>query len=351
MDDEAPANERSELGDLDDGLRGRLRATLGGGEVSRAELLQLAEALSRQGQEVAQAIEELRRREQDAARVQDEVERTLREAGQALDERDSRLAALAAELEEERTRLVERSSRIDEAEQELARQVEEVESAVGDLERVRGRAVDVEAVVAAGEENLSQGRAGLAEGLRLLDERTHRVEAMERTLQEVERGFAAAEGRLDEIETRAREAVAAVRDVGGVEERLGAIERAVGALRERLRRLDGRAAQEQPPSAPAPVPDDRLARAAELALALLRTLGVPVHGDAPAEQPAPAADGHVLFVQTTAGYRLVEREGAPPAQGERLALEELGGLEAEAIAGRASPLPGDRRPCLACVAS
>ena len=53
---------------------------------------------------------------------------------------------------------------------------------------------------------------------------------------------------------------------------------------------------------------------------------------------------HVLFVATPTGYRLLEREGAPPGLGEELELAEIGGRLVVTKLGRA-PLPGERRPC------
>jgi hypothetical protein len=60
--------------------------------------------------------------------------------------------------------------------------------------------------------------------------------------------------------------------------------------------------------------------------------------------PAPPVDhGHLLLLPTAAGYRLVERPGAPPAAGERLDHE---GVTFAALNHGASPLPADRRPCV-----
>ena len=51
---------------------------------------------------------------------------------------------------------------------------------------------------------------------------------------------------------------------------------------------------------------------------------------------------HLLFVWTPTGYRLEEREGAPPAIGEQV---ELDGRRERVSKIGPSPLPGDRRPC------
>lgn len=52
--------------------------------------------------------------------------------------------------------------------------------------------------------------------------------------------------------------------------------------------------------------------------------------------------GYVLFVPWSGGYRLVEREGAPPARGERL---ELDGCAYRVGRLGPSPLPADARRC------
>jgi hypothetical protein len=54
------------------------------------------------------------------------------------------------------------------------------------------------------------------------------------------------------------------------------------------------------------------------------------------------AEGHVLFVWSTTGYELRERDGDPPAVGDR--IEESGAQLVVSKVG-ASPLPGDRRRC------
>ncbi len=69
----------------------------------------------------------------------------------------------------------------------------------------------------------------------------------------------------------------------------------------------------------------------------------------PGADPVPAAvlkprpsTGHVLLVSWPDGYRLVERDGAPPARGDRLALDEVG---FSVLRLGPSPLPGDWRRC------
>jgi hypothetical protein len=58
--------------------------------------------------------------------------------------------------------------------------------------------------------------------------------------------------------------------------------------------------------------------------------------------PGPAADGWLAFVHSPDGYRLLEREGEPPA---RNAIVELEGGAFTVLRLGPSPLPGDRRRC------
>lgn len=54
-------------------------------------------------------------------------------------------------------------------------------------------------------------------------------------------------------------------------------------------------------------------------------------------------NGYVLFVWTTSGWMLREREGDPPAVGEEI---EADGSRLEVTKVGSSPLPGDRRRCV-----
>jgi hypothetical protein len=292
-DDLPGPEDEPPLDDLDAGLRDRLRRARGAaGGLTHAELVELAEALDRQRRQVAGALADLRRREEEAARMGAALEQTSREAAHALDERDARLTSLAAELAAERERLDARARELDAAQQAVVqRRVKPVEQS-GTIESVLGD----------------------------LRQRLERVEAV-LELRE----------RLERVETAIAERVRTVREQAPsqLEERLARLEELVGELARLVRRP-----HEEAP-APEPEPDP-----------------VEPVGEAPAPDPQPEpvssapAAGYVLFVATSSGYRMLEREGAPPRVGEHL---ELDGTDAAVTALRSSPLPRDERPCLVCL--
>jgi hypothetical protein len=286
--------------DLDTGLRNRLRdARAGGADLTRGELLELAEGLTRQRREMAVALADLARREQEVADVRAAFERTSSEAARELDERDARLSKLAFELEHERAVLEER-------ERDLPRPTEpQVEP-----EHPHGVRFDrLEAVLSDLRERLDRLEAAVSARVRTVPEAI----------------FGSAEDRDERV--------------GRAVELLGEIGRVLRAPLEKLPLDEGSNEEEQAPTVVANEhPEETLP-------------------DQPAP-PAPAIDspwqpdpalGHVLFVSTDAGYRLFERGGAAPSPGERIELSELGGAEATVLGPRPSPLPLDRRGCVAAV--
>ncbi|MFL5926915.1 MAG: hypothetical protein ACJ77E_08280 [Gaiellaceae bacterium] len=298
MDDDPP------LDDLDARLRERLRRASGAaGGPTRAELVELADALDRQRRQVAEALADLRRREEEAARVRTALERTSREAMRALDEREDRLATLAAELAAERERLDARMFQLDTAEEAVAPRPAEAPSSP------------------------SREPVGAADSM--FAELRQRLERIEASLELRER--------LDRVEAAIAERVRTVR------------EQAPAQLEERLTRLEelvsdvARLGRRPPADMPAP---------AVVESAAVETPPAPEPSKeplVPTREPAPVTvTAHVLFVGTSSGYRLLEREGAPPQVGERVELAEFDGAHATVIAPRRSPFPGDSRLCLVC---
>jgi hypothetical protein len=284
-DDRSEREDDLAADDLDTGLRNRLRdARASGGDLTRSELLELAEALTTQRREMAAALADLARREQEVADVRAALERTSQEAAQALDERDARLSALATELELERSRLDQRELDLRAAPEPEPSHHARFDGLESVLSELRDRLDRVESALAA------------------------RVRAVPEVI------FGSSEDRDD----RVKRAVELVGELGRV-------------LRSPLEKLP----HDTPPPETANEDD----------------------GPARVDEPAPPEErqrqepvaGYVLFVSTEAGYRLFDRDGAPPAPGKRVRLEELGGVEATITGERRSPFPGDARSCLACV--
>jgi hypothetical protein len=274
--------------DLDVGLRNRLRDARGGGEMTRQELLELAEALTRQRQEMAKALADLSRREQAAAEVRGELERASREAADALDERDARLAALAEELGRERARLEQRERAL---EAEAAAPAPPAHGLPEALETVLGELRD----------RLDRVEAAIAERVRTVPEALLGPDREERMARAIEL--------VSELAHVLRRPLEAMR--GNDEERRDAPPEPVAA----------NVVESQPVAAAAVEPE---------------------------REPQPTVPGHVLFVATDAGYRVFEREGDAPARGERVVVAELDDGEVVVTGLRASPFPGDRRRCLVC---
>jgi hypothetical protein len=249
---------------------------------------------------MAAALADLARREQEVAEVRAAFESTSREAAQELDERDGRLSKLAVELEHERAVLEER-------ERELAR----VPPPQPEPEHPHGMRFD-------------------------------KLEAVLLELRE----------RLDRLETAVSARVRTVPEAifGNAEDRDDRISRAVELVGEIGRVL--RAPLEKLPFDHASHDEDQPAAAVTEARSEEAAPSEPATPDPAGDDTQPRSDpaiGHVLFVSTDAGYRLFERGGAAPSVGERIELVELGGAEARVTGPRPSPLPADRRGCVAAV--
>jgi hypothetical protein len=328
-------------GDLDAGLRDRLRhAREGGGELTRSELLELAETLARQRQELAGALADLKRREAEAAAIRDALERASREAAQELDGRDAQLAALAQKLMLERSRLDRREQAVSAAERRLAALT----------------TVEEAATVTAAPDELPIEELPIEEP----QARPGRLESLEGVVKDLR-------GRLERIEDAFAARVRGVTDAPDVsrqpetegapvrEDRfarvMDAVEELVRLLRGPLQRLAGdenteaAASLQAPPEGEAAVPE----REAEPEPDLARP-EPSLPAAAAAQEPST---GYLLFVSTSSGYRLVERDGSAAPPGSELELTEVDGEEfrsarAVVTGRRPSPLPDDLRPCLVC---
>lgn len=210
----------------------------------------------------------------------------------------SRLRALfvPTEAEDAITELIAEHSR------ELEARAEELRGAVAELEQREARARELHARV---EQVLREGSAEL-------DVRHSDLAVRAGELDRREAEMVSAEARVEE---RARA-------FGAVELRSAAVERREEALREREQAIERR---EQ----------DLRAREWDLAK---REVAV-----GPSTTPSADApdDAYVAFTLEH-GYRLVERDGAVPAPGETVELEN--GLH-RCVRVTASPYPGDRRRC------
>jgi len=89
---------------------------------------------------------------------------------------------------------------------------------------------------------------------------------------------------------------------------------------------------------------DRLSELVERVVGLLAQAATAPEATVEPETPREHIGGHVLFVASTAGYRLLDRDGVPPARGDALVLDGAGAVAVVLRLGP-SPLPGDRRRC------
>jgi len=64
-----------------------------------------------------------------------------------------------------------------------------------------------------------------------------------------------------------------------------------------------------------------------------------------ADMPSELEAAHLLFVPTSQGYLLLERDGPAPTAGERVELPDATQTTLTVVKVTASPLPADRRRC------
>jgi hypothetical protein len=206
------------------------------------------------------------------------------------------------------------------------------------------------------------------EGLRLQHERDERIAQLEESARgsdaeigrlleehrrEAERSKAAEKLLADKLTTVGQQLVDSERElasnrerrrsqllrfVGRVRERDGRIERLAADVRgcdEEIERLRGA--------------NDELRRTAERrraqATRFVTRLREPESEAPPTPAPAPA-DNHLVFVQLTGRYELIERQGPPPSRNSLVELPELCDRALIVSGLGRSPLPDDARPCI-----
>ena len=201
---------------------------------------------------------------------------------------------------------------------ELELRTEQLAATIADLERREERAREirgaVEEMLRRGSSELDDRHAELNQLARELAEREHRLAASESELGERKRELGAVELRRAAVERR-EEAVA---------ERETALERIAGELQERELRFAEIEERER-----------------ELAADLQRLAQEQEEREAVAAEPS-AAHAHVVFAPGDR-YRLLERDGPAPVVGADI---EVDGAACRVLRLGASPLPGDRRPCV-----
>jgi chromosome segregation ATPase len=204
---------------------------------------------------------------------------------------------------------------IDERSRELEVRTEQLAAIISDVEAREERAAEIRNAV---EDILRRGSSEL-------DDRHSELEGFASELISREQRLVSAEAAL----------ASRKQELGAVELRRAAVERREEAVTEREHTLEAIADELR-------ARDDRLAeietRERELAEQLAR---IDELQDAATTSTA-TADAHVVIVPGDR-YQLVVRDGPPPDPGSWL---ELGGVELVVMRLAASPLPGDRRPCV-----
>jgi hypothetical protein len=138
---------------------------------------------------------------------------------------------------------------------------------------------------------------------------------------------------------------------GPLEQLGGLVRHVIDELRVAQRRVSEQAAELRSLRDTVAALSDRLARVEQERVERERAEEPrPAPAVAPEPEPEPAPEpgpkpkpGHVLLLALPSGYRLVERDGPPPAAGEAV---EHDGVRFRVLGPQASPLPGDQRPSL-----
>jgi hypothetical protein len=112
--------------------------------------------------------------------------------------------------------------------------------------------------------------------------------------------------------------------------------------RKALRR--GEATSPGPPQDEEPMPWEEPSVLERIGSYVERPEAADDEAEPPEDDSGDLPSRHLLFVSSTEGYALVEREGTPPAVGTRVEEPELGGSLVVIKVGT-SPLPMDDRPC------
>ncbi len=203
---------------------------------------------------------------------------------------------------------------------ELELRTEQLAATIADLERREERSREIRSAV---EEMLRRGSAELDDRHAELNLLARELATREETLAATEEELTERKRELGAVELRR---AAVDRREEAIAERESSLERIAGELQERELRFAEIEARERELT-------EELTRIAEAQDAL---------ASAAPELPAAPADAHVIFLPGDR-YRLVESDGPPPAVGS---VVHVDGLAYRVVRHGASPLPGDRRPCI-----
>jgi hypothetical protein len=279
--------------------------------------------------------------QQDLARLRAEAE----ERDGLLGERDvaiAELGGLLPTLEAERVRARREahaaSVELDRAKVELSEQAQKTAALERALDELRAHVEDRNRTISELEGDLAHTGARLEESRQALVDAELRASAAEPARRELE-SVSTERDRLlvtihDERERARRQAEDAAEALLHAEERAQRESTRAAALERELMSFGFALAQ-------------RVGRLAELEAGLSDTES---RDPAPsqfspraAETSEPRRTGHVRFILEPGGYKLVDADSAPPAQGDRVEVDGRGYV---AVKIARSPVSGDERPCV-----